>query len=899
MFGNMSLNGGDGRQFDINVDGGDNKDNVVGGIVQNFTVEGIQEFNVITNRYTAESGRTVGGIVNVITKSGTNSVHGSAFSFFQLSTLNKNDKLNEDAGSPKPVFHRYQFGGSVGGPIIKDKLFYFGAYEQKREPGAISVLPDAFTELSLFVPPAGFAQPALQAPNTYIDHLGTAKVDWSISQRQNINFRYGRQKWTQLNDQLGKPFTTDLSQGTSDSNQFHDFTIQHNYSISPNKTNTISLHFSDFNNGILPDAATSFTYPVAGGGTTINPEIIFPAGFEIGQNANVPQTTFIQKYQFRDDFNWIVGKHNMKMGTNYIYEPKLGGTFFFGANGYTVTFWDDPSVITTDTALYPNGFATPGAIQQLTFSGGNGSFNQKPHQLALYFQDDYKITPRLTLNLGLRWDANIDYLPSQLGTSQTDTNRTVGVLRQLLAANPTDPAAAEGVARAQLLAGDTDRLSRTTANWKEFQPRVGFAWDVLGDGKHVIRGGYGIAFDQIFQNLTVFSIQQSHANIYQTAIDQVTSGRPGACGGSPLCNFRFGVDPFPAPVPPASGDDIAVGGLGFTVDPRATDPYSQQFSIGWAWQFSPNYAFSTDYYHVLGIDEPRVLQMNPLLSTVCDPSFSSANPADPRCVAGTDTRLLDAAFAAAAVTNPTLVGAGRLGEIRDVATNNRSNFDSLNLQLRKRVSQNFSLQSSYVLSWSRSWGGRPTSSYSGTALAITPELQFLSSEYGPTAFDERHRFVTSAIFNLPHGFEIAPIFQAASARPYNFRANADLDGDGRINLDRVCVGSTIAAPVLTPGCEVVQINPLRGDPYVQMDVRFAKAFKFGETAGVHFYWEFFNLFNRANFGNNFGERVGTSTFNQPVGYFGIGSPDASSAARGFSGDAPIALRSQFGLRITF
>jgi hypothetical protein len=84
-----------------------------------------------------------------------------------------------------------------------------------------------------------------------------------------------------------------------------------------------------------------------------------------------------------------------------------------------------------------------------------------------------------------------------------------------------------------------------------------------------------------------------------------------------------------------------------------------------------------------------------------------------------------------------------------------------------------------------------------------------------------------------------------------------------------------------------------------MDVRFAKAFRFGETAAVNFYWEFFNLFNRANFGNNFGERVGTSTFNQPVGYFGIGSPDTASAARGFSGDAPIALRSQFGLRFTF
>jgi len=261
--------------------------------------------------------------------------------------------------------------------------------------------------------------------------------------------------------------------------------------------------------------------------------------------------------------------------------------------------------------------------------------------------------------------------------------------------------------------------------------------------------------------------------------------------------------------------------------------------------------------------------------------------------------LLDAAFQAATVTDPTLVGAGRLGEVRTVGTNNRSQYDGLNLQLKRRFSKNFTFQTSYVLAWSRSWGGRPTSSYSGTAFAITPELQFVNSEFGPTGFDERHRFVFSGVFQLPAGFEASPIFQVASARPYNFRANADLDGDGRITLDRVCVGSTVGTPTLDNGCQTVQINPLRGDPFVQMDARFAKAFRFGERTALHLYWEFYNLFNRANFGNNFGERVGTSTFNQPVGYFGIGSPDTASTARGFSGDAPIALRTQFGLRFEF
>src|SRR5712692_1611863 len=148
--GNISLNGSDGRSFDYNVDGGDNKDNVIGGIVQNFTMEGIQEFNVSIDRYTAEQGRTAAGVVNVISKSGTNTIHGSAFGLFQNSSLNKIDFFTEQQGLPKPLFHRYHFGGSAGGPIIKDKLFAFGAYEHKREPGSITVDPDAFRELSLF-----------------------------------------------------------------------------------------------------------------------------------------------------------------------------------------------------------------------------------------------------------------------------------------------------------------------------------------------------------------------------------------------------------------------------------------------------------------------------------------------------------------------------------------------------------------------------------------------------------------------------------------------------------------------------------------------------------------------------------------------------------------------------
>jgi hypothetical protein len=882
--GNMSLNGGDGRQFDINVDGADNKDNVVGGVLQNYTLEGIQEFNVITNRYTAESGRTVGGIVNVVTKSGTNSLHGSAFGLFQVSTFNKNDFFTEQQGLPKPIFHRYHFGGSAGGPVVKDKLFAFGAYEHKREPGSISIEPTAFQELSLFP----LADPVSQLPVPYKDHLLTIKIDHQISDKQNMAYRYGRQRWVNPNDQLGNPFVADLSQTQSNTNQFHDFNIQHNYTFSGTKVNSINLHFQDFVNEILAAPTREFTVPVAGGGTATNPNIVFPSGAEVGTNVNVPQQTLIRKYQIRDDFAWTRNRHNMKFGVNYIYLAKYGGFFFFGANGYQIFFWDDPSVITTDTARYPQGFATPGAVREIDFSGGDGTFRQQlPHQFALYFQDDFKVTPRLTLNLGLRWDANFRFLPRQLGDTFESTNRTIAAFRQVVAANPTAPGAQEGLARMRAIASNDDDLRRTTPSFKEFQPRIGFAWDPTGSGKHVIRGGYGIAFDQVFQNLTLFAAQQSNRTLYQTLIAQTNSTPPPNPTGN-LATFRFGVDPLPAPRPGLT--DLEFGGFGRINDPQMRDPYAQQWSLGWVWEFLPDYAFSADYYHVLAIGESRVQNINPRIRRVCDPAFPGSNPTDARCVRGASTRFFDAAFAAAGL------GAGRLEQTNMIGTTNRSTFDSLNLQLKKRFSRNFLFQTHYILSRSRSWGGRPTASYSGNGIAITPENQFLPGEFGSTIFDERHRFVVSGHFQLPYGFEISPVFQASSARPFNFRTGRDTDGDGRTTIDRVCEGSTISNPLIPGvnapfGCQQVKINTLRGDPFAQLDVRFGKAFKFyNERMALRLFWEFYNLFDTNNFGNNFGENATAATFNRPLGFFG---------GQGFGPANSGPLRSQFGFRFEF
>src|SRR5258708_8091168 len=179
-------------------------------------MEGIQEFNVVTDRYTAESGRAVGAVVNVITKYGSNQLHGSLFGLFQNSGLNA--KPFTAGNGPNPKFHRYQYGGSVGGPIKKDKLFFFGAFEQKREPGDLPVDPTAVSELTLLsqqpAPFSTWAKPVQQVPFPYIDDLSTGKFNWQISPKQSAYVRYASKKGINPTDQLEKPALPALSQPT-------------------------------------------------------------------------------------------------------------------------------------------------------------------------------------------------------------------------------------------------------------------------------------------------------------------------------------------------------------------------------------------------------------------------------------------------------------------------------------------------------------------------------------------------------------------------------------------------------------------------------------------------------------------------------------------------------------
>ncbi|MDT5063135.1 MAG: hypothetical protein QOH63_3594 [Acidobacteriota bacterium] len=849
--GNIAFSGGDGRQIDVNVDGGDDKDNVVGSLLQNFAYESIQEFQVLQHRWTAESGRSVGGVVNVVTKSGTNSLHGSGFFNYRNQSLRAKDFFEKRDNLEKAKFNRAEFGGSVGGPIIHDKLFFFGALERFRERQNLSLTTGQVAQIAAI--PGITASPTIPTP--YNDTLLTVKIDNRISSKQSMFYRYSYQKNDSPNDQFDVTQPADLLGGNTNNNSLHSFIVNHTYTFSQRQLNQFSFQFQDFKNAILA--------------VTDAPNLQFPS-VQSGANVNVPQKTTERKLQFRDDYSWLAGNHSMKFGVNYI-RTELGGFFLFGANGYQVFFFDDPLTIKNNlNGKYPQGFATPGAVSEIDFSGGAGSTAQPPlHQLAFYFQDDYKITPRLTLNLGLRWDANINILVDQTN------NRTIKILSKL---NET---------RAQAITGSD--LSRTTPSWKEFQPRFGFAYDLTGRGRAVVRGGYGIFYDQVFQNLTLFSLQQSHDTIYQTLLQRVNS----AVGVGQLATFRFGVDPLPT-VAGAGNTDLEVGAFGRINDPTMQDPYVQKFSIGFEAQLGSNYVLSSDYVHTLGIHEPRVYNINPVLGSLCNPAFPGSTPASPRCVRGASTRYFDQAFVNAGL------GAGRLEQINMFTSTNRSMFDSWTTTLRRRTRHSL-FSASYVLSSSRSWGGQPLASYSGNGIAVAPENQFRPEEFGPTRIDERHRIVASGVFDLPYGFQLAPIMQFATARPFSPNLGFDVDGDGRSTNDRICSsadpaavfaarGNSTVLRTLNPlGCTQVQVNSIRtgfitdasgsiiderSGRYFNVDLRAQKVFNLGERLKLKGYLNLFNIFNTENL--SIGDRLGRSpatsgsTFRQPVSLFGPG-----------------------------
>jgi len=429
------INGGNGRNVNYQIDGGDNNDDTVGGLLQLFPLEAIQEFNFVTSRSKAENGRSNGGVMNIITKSGTNDLHGSFFTLFRDTSMNAITTTEKNNNAEKQDYRRYQYGGSFGGPIVKDKMHYFGAVERTQQ--------DTFQVVStkgLFPSEDGvFATP-------YRETLANVKVTANVSPNQYLSVRYGR---NQNSQPYGAANNRAVSAWGDSGNSFNSVNLNHNWVLAGNKLNEFIFQYADFANNITANSQ--------------DPYRLFPNGVAVGQSPNTPQTTEQKKWQFRDDFSWHVtgmgGQgHDMKAGVNFINEPRLYITFNGGKN------------VPQNTYLLDNVNAP---ISNVTMNGGDAAANIPLKQYAIYVQDDWAVTSRLTVNAGLRYDLIDGFQFDQSKNPNFVIMQNAGKAGQLA-----------GIKGLENFGQDP---KNDTNNW---QPRIGFAYDLHGDGHDVIRGGW-------------------------------------------------------------------------------------------------------------------------------------------------------------------------------------------------------------------------------------------------------------------------------------------------------------------------------------------------------------------------------------------------------------------------
>ncbi len=812
--GVFATNGSSGRNVNVTINGVDDKDNTVGGPVMQLPLEAIQEFNISTQRFSAANGRSEGAAVNVITKSGTNQLHGSLFFFDReaaFNTLNYLEKTQNGGSGQKSPFSRQQFGGSVGAPIKKDKTFIFFALEREREATSLNVNGTALTQLALITSLG--AKPVSSIPTPYFDWRYNGRLDHRINDKNNLSVSYSNQNNTGLNDQALS--SGDLSTGNFTTNQLIIANVTLNSVISPSVVNSFTAGYQYWHNLIATNTPT--------------PNIIFPSA-TIGTSTSVPQENVQKKWQWKDDIAFEKGKHSLKTGIDYVWAPFIGGSF--GAAEPSITFIDNPSVILNSPATYPQGFATPGAVQSISQPNlGDRSFGEHAKMFGLYFQDDWKIKSNLTINLGLRWDK--DY--GLNGGDQQANAR--GYLDLKAIGSP--------------YAGGLPKNDN-----KDFSPRIGLAYDLKGNGKHVFRLGYGLYYGQTFINIPLFMEQQANATIYATS--NYTSSGPGSPtasvlpGGQLLSAFRYGVDPIP-PQLPGTTQLTGTSTVAQIIDPNYRNPYSEQVNAGYSWSVTSNSVIEAEYVHTLGLHESKTIVINPQINGV---RYTTA--------------LLQAA------------GVPVVGQFRVYMPIGRSRYDGMNLSYRRRFSRRFSVNATYTLSKSVAYNGN--SAAFGNAPTVLTNW-FAASDFGPTPSDERHRVVVSGLVQLPWHIQIAPIMQAASGRPYlALEGINDTFGYGGgagsthaivLNSDPTNIKATAAytaaqlqSCIAANTCHQVAYNSQRGASFLQLDARVSRAFNFGEKAKLELIFQAFDLTNHANFGSQYQTSIRASNFAQPTGFIG-------------------------------
>lgn len=817
--GNVSFGGASGTNVSATVDGADNRDQRQGGTLMNFTLESLEQFQLATSQFGAADGRTGGVAISLITKSGTNVPHGSTFIFARDKALTAKDYFTKQDNLEKAPFSRQQSGGSIGGPILRNRMFFFGAGEFVNENASIPVPARQFDLFELLVAaeaagkiPRGLVNPNHPRAAAIPHHLTmySLKTNLQVNNNHSLMARYAGQADTRWAVTFTSP-NNDLREPEDSFQKFWSGVVQHGWVMGNSGLNQLTAHMShndrlsDLNSAITGEHYTR-DFPSV---NIFPPRLAFPS-INTGAGGAGGSLTDTGLMQIRDDVSLLTGTHALKFGANFGYLPRLGTQ---NANEHfaTLTFFDDPSVILSNSnGRYPQGFQTPGIVQRWQQANG-GAFNgvgswaesrKDASQFSVWFQDDWRTTSRLTLNLGVRYDVDHNF--------RDEENNPNNATRLALEA----------------IGHPYAELPKT--QFKNISPRVGFAYDLMGDGRRVLRGGYGLYFDQINHQPLGDISSQSHRPLNALAVLTNT-----AIGVGELATYRFGIDPLPAQ--PTQGSSLPLNSAGQWLGPDILDPRVHHMHIGYAHALAPTTMVSVDYTHEKGTHGLMGLNVNPLVRGV-------------RLLAPDFNRVFGRPDVLSAINVKSSIG--------------ESEVDMLTFKFQRRLPR-VTFSAHYTLARAYAFGGS-IAARGGTGLPQDSFDPLADGEWGPTPQDERHRVVASGVFELPWGLQLSPVFQAASARPYNLTAGSDLNADGN-NNDRYIDPAT---------GQQVSINAGRGDSTVVMDLRSTKFFQLGGERRIAVFAEIFNVLDNVNFGGSYTGNRRSVLFGQPSGGFipGIGYP---------------------------
>jgi hypothetical protein len=707
----VSTGGSSGLNNELSVDGGDNSDDWIGGFLQNFSPEVIQEFAVRTAQEDADTGGTTAGSVVITTKRGTNEWHGSGSFYGRAADLNARFPIENPAhtcdasgctNNPKQPFSRQNYIATLGGPVVKDKVWLFTSFEYVHENASIAYSPNSTTEFTALstlaseglIPGVGSIDVPANVPIPFRDYLGSLRFDWAQSSKSQWFLRTSADSYITHNALVQQ--ATLPSTGLTTHNNYWNTVISNTYAFNSRWLGTFvfdasELHLTQARNSTLGFA---LAFPFSATSLTVS-------GFEtFGDNQFATPITLFpslrnqEKYQFRYDVSHASGDHAFKFGINFIHEPVLSGAFP-GNQETLYSFPNDPTFYLTD----PGQFTADYAAGASTTPAGDGSFSQSVQRLSLYAEDSWRATRHLTVNYGLRWQTTYGLFTGS-GRSQAENAALVTLQAlQIPVSVPQDYR-------------------------KQFGPRVGIAYAPGDSGKTVIRAGFGLFYNDLAQNG------------WATAFQGVNSTNAVPAGS---CSFDSSTNP-PSPVGAGCLPGDASGGVGNLIDGRYRTPYAIHATGGVQHAFNQHWTLSADYTHEQGNHGYRGY------------TFTGGTNLFTPLIPASDPNY--AADQAAVVPDLNLF-----------KSDNRSSYNALMVRLQGNVSRRFSLTANYTLSRAKTWGcllGELFDYVNGVCDPLNP---FGPGDYGPSGEDVTHRFVLAGTLHIPGGIELTTITQAESARP--------------------------------------------------------------------------------------------------------------------------------------